>query len=67
MGGARGQSSGDGFSLADIDLLPILYYLQSVPEGTEAVKSNKNLPAYYERHAERPCFKATIPPHLPGR
>jgi len=55
------------FSLADIDLLPILYYLLKLPEGSEMVKSSKNLNAYYERHAERPCFKATIPPPVPGR
>jgi glutathione S-transferase len=62
-----GYLAGDGFSLADIDLLPILYYVQKLPEGAEIVKSNRNLLAYYERHAERPCFKATIPPPPPGR
>jgi glutathione S-transferase len=60
-----GYLAGDAFSLADIDLLPILYYLQKLPEGTDVVRSNKNLLAYFDRHAERPCFKSTIPPPPP--
>ena len=62
-----GCLAGAGFSFADIDLLPILHYLLKLPEGSEVIKSNNNLNAYYERHAERPCFKATIPPPPPGR
>jgi glutathione S-transferase len=62
-----GYLAGTDFSLADIDLMPMLYYLRKLPEGSEVIKSNKNLDAYYERLAERPCFKATIPPPPPGR
>jgi len=63
---ATGYLAGAGFSLADIDLLPILY-LSRLPEGSELIKSNQSLDAYFARHAERPCFKATIPPPPPGR
>lgn len=57
-----GHLAGDRFTLADIDLLPILFYLQRFPEGAEMVKSAKNLHAYFTRHSERPSFKNTMPP-----
>jgi glutathione S-transferase len=62
-----GFLAADGFTLADINLLPILYYVQRCPEGAEMVKSAKNLAGYYARHSERPSFKASTPPPLPGR
>jgi glutathione S-transferase len=62
-----GYLAADGFTLADINLLPILYYVQRCPEGAEMVKSAKNLAGYFARHSERPSFKASTPPPLPGR
>jgi glutathione S-transferase len=62
-----GHLAGDGFTLADIDLLPILYYLQKYPEGEAMVNGAKNLTAYFAKHSERPCYKATIPPPIPQR
>lgn len=62
-----GHLAGNGFTLADIDLLPILYYVQKFPEGETMVKGAKNLIGYFAKHSERPCFKATIPPPLPSR
>ncbi len=62
-----GFLAGNGFTLADIYLLPMLHYLLKLPEGREAVRTTRNLFAYFERHSERPCFKATIPPPPPGR
>jgi glutathione S-transferase len=62
-----GHLAGNGFTLADIDLLPILYYVQKFPEGEMMVKGAKNLIGYFAKHSERPCFKATIPPPLPSR
>jgi glutathione S-transferase len=59
--------AGNGFTLADMDLLPILYYVQKFPEGEAMVKGAKNLAAYFAKHSERPCFKATIPPPPPSR
>lgn len=61
-----GYLAGNGFTLADVNLLPILAYLQGLPESSEMLKKSKNLSAYYARHAERPSFKSTIPP-APGK
>lgn len=62
-----GHLAGNGFTLADIDLLPILYYLQKYPEGEAMVNGAKSLTAYFAKHSERPCYKATIPPPIPQR
>ena len=52
----------DQYTFADINLMPILYYMRLVPEGAEALSGATNLAAYYDRHAERPSFESTIPP-----
>lgn len=62
-----GYLAGAAFSLADMDLLPILHYANKLPEGGDLMKANANLHSYFARHSERPCFKATIPPPLQGR
>jgi glutathione S-transferase len=55
----------DRFTLADMFLLPILYYVQLLPEGAQAFTAAKHLAAYYDRHAARPSFKSTDPPSGP--
>ena len=62
-----GHLAGNRFTLADIDLLPILYYIQKFAVGEAMVKSAKNLAAYFAKHAQRPCYQATIPPPVPSR
>ena len=62
-----GHLVGNGFTLADINLMPVLYYAQRFPEGSEIVQSAKNLAAYFARHSARPSYKATFPPPLPAR
>jgi len=62
-----GFLAGSSFTLADINLLPILYYVQRCPEGGEMVKAAGNLAGYFARHSERPSFKASTPPPPPGR
>lgn len=57
----------DRYTFADINLMPILYYMRLVPEGAEALGRATHLAAYYGRHAERPSFKSTIPPEGPPR
>ena len=57
----------DQFTFADINLMPILYYMGLVPEGAEALNRAAHLASYYDRHAERPSFKSTIPPAGPPR
>jgi glutathione S-transferase len=62
-----GHLAGDRFSFADINLMVILAYVKMFPEGAEALAGAKSLAAYYERHAQRPSFKNTLPPPPPGR
>jgi glutathione S-transferase len=60
-----GSFSGNGFSLADINLMPILYYAQKFAEGAEIINGAKNLKAFYDRNAQRASFKNTEPPPPP--
>lgn len=62
-----GHLVGNSFTLADINLMPILAYIPRFPEGEAALKSAKNLTAYFERHAARPSFKKTMPPPPPAK
>ena len=57
----------DQFTFADINLMPILYYMRLVPEGAEALNAATHLAPYYDRHSERPSFKTTVPPAGPPR
>jgi glutathione S-transferase len=62
-----GYLVGDGVTVADLNLMPILYYIQRFPEGAAAVEALANLAAYYRRLAARPSFERTIPPPPPPR
>ncbi len=62
-----GYLVGDQFTFADINLLPILYYVRQLPEGAEALATASHLGFYYDRHAARPSFMSTIPPPGPPR
>jgi glutathione S-transferase len=57
----------DQYTFADINLMPILYYMRLVPEGADALGNAAHLAAYYDRHAQRPSFKSTVPPQGPPR
>jgi glutathione S-transferase len=59
---ASGSFSGNGFSFADINMMPILFYVQKFPEGAEIVNGAKNLKAFYDRNAQRASFVKTDPP-----
>jgi glutathione S-transferase len=59
---ARGYMVGDSFTLADINLMPLLHRLKLPPEGAAALAAAKNLAAYYDRHSQRPSFIRTEPP-----
>jgi glutathione S-transferase len=56
-----GYLVGDLFTLADVNLLPILHRLGQAPEGGELLAGATHLAAYYNRHAERPSFQRTMP------
>jgi glutathione S-transferase len=57
--------AGDAVTVADLNLLPILYYVQRFPEGAAAVERLPHLAVYYRRAATRPSFERTIPPPPP--
>jgi len=61
-----GHLAGDRFTLADINVMPILYWLRHYPEGADAIAGAKHLAGYYERHAARESFRNTMPPALPA-
>jgi glutathione S-transferase len=62
-----GHLVGDSFTLADMNLLPILFFMDKAREGRALLGRSTNLKAYYERHQARASVKDTIPPPLPGR
>jgi len=60
-----GYLAGDGFTYADINLMPILYYVRKFPEGAAAMAAGKALCSYYDRLAARESFEKTTPPAMP--
>ena len=62
-----GHLVGDSFTLADINLLPILFYLDKLPESRGMLRRATSLDAYYRRHMARESVKETTPPPFPGR
>ncbi|MEN8197021.1 MAG: glutathione S-transferase family protein [Pseudomonadota bacterium] len=54
--------AGPGVSLADLLLLPILFYVKNTPEGGAAMDKVPAVGAWFERMAGRPSFAATLPP-----
>jgi glutathione S-transferase len=62
-----GFLAGDRLTLADLNLLPILYYVRQFPEGAAALAEAKHLAAYYDRLSARPSFQATTPPPPPAQ
>ena len=57
-----GYLAGDGFTLADINILPMLFYVNRFEEGKAILGGAKNLSAYMERHFARPSFRKSAPP-----
>jgi len=64
---STGYLVGDQFTFADINLLPILYYVRQLPEGAAALAAATHLLSYYDTHAARPSFARTLPPPGPPR
>jgi len=60
-----GYLAGDSFTYADINVMPILFYLQKFPEAAAAIAAAKSLAGYYDRVAARPSFVNTTPPPPP--
>ena len=57
-----GFLAGDSFTYADVNLLPVLAYMQDCPESKEALWGLGNLTAYFEKHSVRSSFAKTVPP-----
>jgi len=62
-----GYLAGDGFTLADINILPMLFYVNRFEEGKAMLGAAKNLSAYMERHFARPSFQKSKPPPPPPK
>jgi glutathione S-transferase len=60
--GKTGYLAGDGFTLADINILPMLFYVNRFEEGKALLAGAKNLAAYMQRHFERDSFRKSMPP-----
>jgi glutathione S-transferase len=59
--GKSAYLSGDGFSLADINLMPILFYLKGTAEAGTRIANSRALTDYYERNSSRQSFANTMP------
>jgi glutathione S-transferase len=57
-----GHLVGDKLTFADINILPMLSYVNRFEKGKAMLGATKNLAAYMERHFARDSFKKTTPP-----
>lgn len=57
---------GNSLTLADINFLPILFYMRQFPESAALLGRHKNLKAYLERHSARKSFIETMPQQTPA-
>lgn len=64
---ASGHLAGNRFTLADINLIPIIHYMQRFPESQKLLAAHQGLLTYYARHIERPSIKAALPPPPPAK
>lgn len=62
-----GYLVGNGFTAADMTVLPLLYYMSKLPESGEMLRERANLAAYVEKLLARKTIADTIPPPMPGR
>jgi glutathione S-transferase len=53
--------AGNALSLADLTLVPILFYVKMQPEGGPLLAKFKATGAWFDRMAARPSFGATMP------
>lgn len=54
--------AGDALSIADLMLVPCVFYLSMTPEGKPMLPNHKGVSAWLERMMARPSFAATMPP-----
>jgi glutathione S-transferase len=58
---------GDGLTIADLFLAPILFYLEQIPEGRELFAAAPKVKRAFSAISERLSFTATLPPPPPGQ
>ena len=56
--------AGERISLADLMVVPLLYYLARVPEGEAPLAEHPSLRAWMRRIEDRQSFQVTKPPGL---
>ena len=54
--------AGDSLSLADLFVLPVVFYMKNMPESAEVMAGLPHLNRWYDGLAERPSVVATVPP-----
>ncbi len=57
-----GHLVGSSFTLADMNLLPMMFYLDKLPESGAMLRRTVNLSGYYQRHIARATVKEAVPP-----
>lgn len=62
-----GAIGADPFGRVDAYLVPILFYVRSLPEGGPMIAARHQLNTYLDRSLARPSVQATMPPPPPGR
>ena len=62
-----GYLVGKALTLADMNLLPILYYMSRLPESSEILGRTAHLKGYVDRLLVRKSIADTVPPPMPQR
>ena len=61
-----GHLAGEDFTLADMNFIPILFYMSTRPESSALLARSPNLKRYLERHMARKSVIETKPEQRPG-
>ena len=62
-----GYLVGDSLTVADMTVLPLLYYMTKLPESAGMLAAQPHLAAYVDKLLARKTIADTIPPPMPGR
>jgi glutathione S-transferase len=62
-----GHLVGDMFTLADMNFLPILFYMSTRPESSALLARMPDLTRYLDRHMARKSVRDTMPTMKPGQ
>lgn len=63
---ARPYLAGDAFTLADMFLYPLIWFMRLKPESAAMLQASPHLLAWYDRVAARPSARDTEPPAATG-